>query len=196
MRHWSSIPRNTMTLSLVPVKQEQKTKLFLSCSFLYMKKVPQMLIASTRMAILIILILKLTLMMHCAKPTSSNPTTPVQAWSCFIHILANSPVTRLLSLWSYLPIDGVISAIRQHWQPLGCIQATGRSVLPLGVNRQPIFGKAYCKTHPYMTVSLMEKHILLSLHSSTKKEIMILKTMKLPDNSNTKKISKELSSTI
>ena len=27
-------------------------------------------------------------------------------------------------------------------QPLGCIQATGRSVLPHGVNRQPIFGKA------------------------------------------------------
>ena len=65
-----------------------------------------------------------------------------------------------------------------------------------GVNRQPIFGKAYCKTHLYMTVSLMEKHILYLCIAAPKREIMILKTMKLPDNSNTKKISKELSSTI
>ncbi len=42
-------------------------------------------------------------------------------------------------------------------------------ISPASGNRQPIFGKAYCKTHLYITVSLMEKHILLSLHSSTKK---------------------------
>ena len=165
-----------MTLSLVPVKQEQKTKLFSLLQFsLYEESATD------------------------GNHINENGYFDYPYFEAYFNdalreayfIQSDNTCVGMVMLHPYtcqhLPIDGVISAIRQHWQPLGCIQATGRSVLPQGVNRQPIFGKAYCKTHLYMTVSLMEKHILLSLHSSTKKEIMILKTMKLPDNSNTQK---------